>query len=965
MMRRVGIAALLALVAACAPADEHEGVDPEVSPPAPFGLVDCPRPAEGCACEPGTSAIDCYIGPAESPSGDACGAGRRYCRDGSWTACEDIRFITVRTGLIAPGFTSCDLAESGALGCNPDCFVANDSPDPWDLDDSNSTVEIYRSTVLTDPPGVYLANPGTAEMIDSDGDGFHDVGESPECVGAVTATVDSTGLFGCPDGDGIGVYAELPPGATITRPQPLLIPPPPPLDVYVLADLAVLEFDNPLYPLTGPATVRLSLDETYQDLSDNAAAFAAAVEAPYVAQGWPPDVRYGMGYFQEYQGWSHYGAPTGDARAYVHYHDFDPDVAALASALSAMSPALERSGVGDLWDWQLTFSDSPFAIDVISPESQTQALFSIATGSGLPFGATQVPAGPACPAGTWGYPCFRDIAVPVVALIMDGEMHNGPGGPAPIGRYPYERRYAPLVPMPAPTDSGSVKDLTGFGTPGSPYQIPGDASTTWRSYTGSTASGRSNSASSTPCMGGTFDTGNWDGHDETTRFTVSTTTTITVRIERGGDWDGNTRVALYDSGWNMIRCAVSTGTIEWNVELPPGDYRVRVDGARSDGLFGVGAYHVRGSYTLSVGSAPDWRIGYDSHVLPALVDNGVTVVGVYGCSLGTYFDFYDCAASQGRAQLAQLASATGGVDADGNVIIRDVEGGSGGAATAALADAIVSLATGLGQTIRFIPRDDPGTTLVDERAFVAGLSLTAPGCANGTCSPDPLNPGGVVCTPCSASDPLELNVAVFYDPFGAPHPPQLLVPQVFDFVIDVVVTRTSGGTSTDTILRTIPVRIVIPPVYPYDPGSYWRDYDATVFDPSLPAGTPLCSIGGITGLRPDWAELRWDAVTPANDSGTSYIELTIASADALSSLGTATSFCFRIPETAPASASCPAYPASGAAALLDVGAALVAAGSTNYLHLLRATATLHPTPDFAIGPTLYELGVKYVCTPIE
>src|SRR5690606_24092339 len=147
--------------------------------------------------------------------------------------------------------------------------------------------------------------------------------------------------------------------------------------------------------------------------------------------------------------------------------------------------------------------------------------------------------------------------------------------------------------------------------------------------------------------------------------------------------------------------------------------------------------------------------------------------------------------------------------------------------------------------------------------------------------------------------------------------------------IDVVSTR--GG--AEVVLRTIPARVVIPPVVVLDPGTYWRDYDATVFDPSLPAGTPLCEIGGIPGLRPDWAELRWPATTPANDSGTSYVEFVIASADDAASLASAPSFCFRIPETAPAAVGCSAYPASGAMALLDVGAELVSAGATNHLHL--------------------------------
>jgi hypothetical protein len=961
-MRRLSIAALLALTAACAPAggDGDLGFEADETASQPFGLGDCPRPDEGCACDPGTEALECYVRTEQS-----CGVGRRYCRDGVWTGCEGVHLITVRTGLIAPGFTSCDIAESGALGCNPDCFVANDSPDPWDLDDTNSNEHVYRSTVTTDPPGVYLDNPGAELMLDTDGDGFSDVGESPECVGETPATVDSSGVFGCPGGDGIGVYAELPAGTSSASALPLFVPPPPPLDVYVLADLAVVEVGNPLYPFgIGPATIRLTLDEPVQDLSANAEAFASAIEAPFLAEGWTPDVRYGVGYFHDYQAWTHYGAPTGDALAYRHHHDLSPDVAAFAAALGAMSPALERWGIGNLWDWYIDFSLSPFELELISPESHTQALWSIATGSGLPFGAVHIPPGPACPDGTWGYPCFRDAAVPVVAMVMDGAMHNGPGAPGPIGRYPYELDYPPLVPSAPATASGSVADYPGTGAFTNPRQLPGDAATSWRSFTGDTSAGLYNSVGSSPCMGGIFDTGNWNAHDETSRFSIGSLTTITVRIERAGGWTGDTRAALYDSSGHLIRCAVTDGTITWRLNLPAGDYRVRVDGGQSDGLFGLGAYHHRGGYTLTVGPAPDWRIGYNSHVLPALVANGVKVVGLHGCSLGTIFNFYDCTSiSEARSQLVALANSTGGVDAAGNAIVRDVTGGAGGEATTALADAIASLSTDMKQTIRFIPRDNPSTADVDERAFIAGLHVTSPGCVSGTCGPDFANPGGTVCTQCNARDELELNVHVFYDPENAAHPPQLPEPQVFDFVVDVVSTR--AASATEIVLRTIPVRIVIPPLTPLEPGVYWRDYDATVFDPSLPAGTPLCSIGGFTGLRPDWAELTWNALTPGNDSGTSFIEFVVSSADETGALASAPSFCFRIPESAPPATGCPAYPASGAGAAIDVGAGLVGAGGTNYRHLLRATATLYPTPDFVLGPTLNEMGVKYVCTPIE
>lgn len=59
-----------------------------------------------------------------------------------------------------------------------------------------------------------------------------------------------------------------------------------------------------------------------------------------------------------------------------------------------------------------------------TPEASTAALY--ATASGLGTGA--IPPRTGCPAGTFGYPCFRDGAVPIVVLITDAPFHNGPGG---------------------------------------------------------------------------------------------------------------------------------------------------------------------------------------------------------------------------------------------------------------------------------------------------------------------------------------------------------------------------------------------------------------------------------------------------------------------------------------------------------------------------------------------------------
>lgn len=62
------------------------------------------------------------------------------------------------------------------------------------------------------------------------------------------------------------------------------------------------------------------------------------------------------------------------------------------------------------------------------PESQVEALYQIATGEGI---APWVPASFGCPAGGFGYPCFRTDALPVVLIFTDAPFHNGPGGVRP------------------------------------------------------------------------------------------------------------------------------------------------------------------------------------------------------------------------------------------------------------------------------------------------------------------------------------------------------------------------------------------------------------------------------------------------------------------------------------------------------------------------------------------------------
>jgi hypothetical protein len=80
-------------------------------------------------------------------------------------------------------------------------------------------------------------------------------------------------------------------------------------------------------------------------------------------------------------------------------------------------------------------------------EGQVPALWAIATGEGL---GDYLDPQTDCADGTFGYPCFRHDALPIVILMTDAPFHNGPGDYDPYG--------ADVVPTP-PTYLEAVEAL--------------------------------------------------------------------------------------------------------------------------------------------------------------------------------------------------------------------------------------------------------------------------------------------------------------------------------------------------------------------------------------------------------------------------------------------------------------------------------------------------------------------------
>ncbi|MBX3251643.1 MAG: hypothetical protein KF901_30985 [Myxococcales bacterium] len=70
------------------------------------------------------------------------------------------------------------------------------------------------------------------------------------------------------------------------------------------------------------------------------------------------------------------------------------------------------------------------------PEAQVEGLYQVATGEGL---APWIEPSAGCPMGGLGGACFRREALPIVLLVTDAPMNNGPRGVAPESRYRFTR----------------------------------------------------------------------------------------------------------------------------------------------------------------------------------------------------------------------------------------------------------------------------------------------------------------------------------------------------------------------------------------------------------------------------------------------------------------------------------------------------------------------------------------------
>jgi hypothetical protein len=272
----------------------------------------------------------------------------------------------------------------------PDSEEAGDAD--WRTPPIDSDMDVIADFRDTDSDGDGIGDADEAtygtdpRRADTDGDGVSDLVEIAACPpGDASCAMDATNPDSSPRSRGDFVFFE-----------PYMMPPLPTRDTLDFAtDIRVADvyfLIDTTGSMGGPiGNVRTSLSA--------AGGIIDQVRAEI------PDTWFGVGEFKDYNACS-YG--SGGDFAYANRQDVSESPAASQSAINGLS----ASGGFD------------------GPESGVAALYAAASGLGLPGRSLStggsLPARGDCPPGTFGYPCFRGGAVPIVVMITDVPQHNGP-----------------------------------------------------------------------------------------------------------------------------------------------------------------------------------------------------------------------------------------------------------------------------------------------------------------------------------------------------------------------------------------------------------------------------------------------------------------------------------------------------------------------------------------------------------
>lgn len=781
---------------------------------------------------------------------------------------------------LAEGASAFQVSPPSGCGNNdPTCNVAFDYPTQADL-------TVYNSNNIEFAAGTnqIQLEPGSGTIVDTDGDGVPD--QADDCPGPgwrlpCDGDASNDGIYQTlffKDSQEATVQADLTISGSITS-----------ADAYILMDAT---------GSMGGEQVQLLNDLTTGTFVDPAACAAGADTG--IVGGLKcaiPDLWIGVGDFKEVAYPPHNNRY--EMAPYHHYLDTTTDVQHIVDAVAQM---LAQNN-GDV------------------PEATTQAIYSVVTGQGLGDLVPNRGACPSTPPGRWGYPCFRPGVLPIIILITDAEMWNGPLTSDPTyGNPPFDGVLGGSTRLPPVEQSPNVLYSS---DPFTAWDL-GDLAAKSMTVMGSTKNmGNDAQTWDKGVCKRTSWSGTWgDGRDAFLKFSLSAGSDMFISGQGTAYW--TTNVAIFDGSLGYVDCNGGPGGGDYwgrlTESLGPGTWYAVSDGAVSTNS---SVSQRRGNFqlrfhnlTADAGGYPSW----DTAALPIpwtaveteLLARNVNFVSVISPGIG--------GGIRALPDVTEIANITGSVDQDGNPYLQTIAGDGSGLSTALL-DAVRALVGNTRRNISMVPEDNAATPSVDESLFVKNVTAK-------TCPTSGLNnclggAGTAMCNEC-----LQGAEVGFQFRLGNTTVAQTATPQVFDF--DMV------GYAGAAEIGRIPVRVMIPEAGgSYGSGFYQNTYDSEVVCEMPPE-------------RPDWGTLSWIGSTPSD----STVEFEIYTANTLEELDTV------IPMSI-------VYPTDTLAQSYDVGQELISAGQENWMPYLRVRAKLNASSDSLSTPTFGGWSMEFHCVPFE
>jgi hypothetical protein len=592
--------------AECAAGTDCDDGDPSVH-------ADCaacaPADKAGCACVVEGASAACVDGRSIGEDGALlCAVGTRTCRGARWSACEHI-VETQRPAQHARLFQALldpDAAPVGCDPCHPDCYRVTDPLGPADAG-------LGTNIASNAGGGVTL----TAQVSDSGTDAGSGDGGQAACVPGTAPDRDCDGIP-----DTFDPYPNAPPFATNNS--------------TIFLDLAAGQAKNHDLGLTfrvNSADVYFYLDMTASMEGERDNLIANLTTGNFL-----PDAGVGMNCADR----DFNGTPDNDLKTkgiagniaclirdaqlgagwFRDIPFYGPYANGIAVAPVDFAPFEHRQDVtGNVESVRTALSGFVTSGNYNIPEGGMQGLWSLVTGQELYVGWDRpgIPARVGCPAGTWGYPCFRTGAVPIVVQITDAPMQNGPN-PTTASRSNYLSdctdvctQYScscstayrnplnydanVLAGMKSGTDP-HYRALTATAETKTTAQSMGTIGSAFVTYAGTTenmASDLTYATTGTCPSGSAWLSSSATSPDAVFTFTLASTKTLTIST-RGSRFD--TTLMVTQSNGSVVTC---------NDDLGQGDLRSEI--VRS---FAAGTYYVflkgysataKGRFQLSVGDA--------------------------------------------------------------------------------------------------------------------------------------------------------------------------------------------------------------------------------------------------------------------------------------------------------------------------------------------------------------------------